>query len=614
MNRIDKNIEISNSFRAKRITTDGQNALSNSLFYFLAMCIPVLGFSCKSDQVIPTKANEQKIVIYQLLPRLFGNKDTSNVAYGTITQNGSGKFNDITDRALDAIKELHVNYIWYTGVIAHASLTDYSKFGIIPNDADVVKGRAGSPYAIRDYYDVDPDLAVNVDHRMQEFESLIKRTHAKDLKVLIDFVPNHVARGYLSNAKPTNVMDFGATDIKDSVFTTKNDFYYVPGKAFLVPKMDKQSNLLSSLQDGKYNENPAKATGNNVFSESPKADDWYETVKLNYGVDYRNNSNHFTPIPPVWEKMKDILTFWAKKGVDGFRCDVAEMVPVEFWSWVIPQIKQVNPNLIFIGEAYNSALYSQFIRQGKFDYLYDKVGLYDGLKKLIRNDSAANVGDISRIINADSANLDKHMLRFLENHDEERIASTGFAGKAELAIPAMVVSATLGTGPVMLYFGQEVGEPGKGKEGFGGDDNRTTIFDYWGVPNHQKWMNGGKFDGAKLRNDEKSLRKFYEKLLEITTKSDAIRNGKTYQISPTADMNKRMFSFIRESETQRLLIVVNFDRTKTLATNISIPSKILSNKALLDLKDLLNNVKVEKTGASAIKVTVAPVSAQIIVF
>ncbi|MBC7418710.1 MAG: alpha-glucosidase C-terminal domain-containing protein, partial [Pedobacter sp.] len=158
------------------------------------------------------------------------------------------------------------------------------------------------------------------------------------------------------------------------------------------------------------------------------------------------------------------------------------------------------------------------------------------------------------------------------------------------------------------------GEPGKGKEGFGGEDNRTTIFDYWGVPNHQKWMNGGKFDGAKLGADEKSLRKFYEKLLEITTQSDAIQNGKTYHISPTGDMNKRMFAFIRESETQRLLIVLNFDRTKTLAANISIPANLLSNKTLVDFKELLGNVKIEKAGASAIKVTLTPVSAQIIAF
>ncbi|MET4082380.1 glycosidase [Pedobacter sp. UYP30] len=584
-------------------------------FCLVAISVTMAYFSCKNQGIQPTVVNtEQKIVIYQLLPRLFGDKDTANVPYGTIAQNGSGKFNDITDEALDGLKELHVNYVWYTGVIAHASLTDYSKFGLKANDADVVKGRAGSPYAIRDYYDVDPDLAVNVGQRMQEFENLIKRTHAKNLKVLIDFVPNHVARSYHSNAKPKSVIDFGANDIKDSTFSIKNDFYYIPGKPFVVPKSNQKANPLTVLQDGKYNENPAKATGNNVFSASPTVNDWYETVKLNYGVDYRNNSNHFMPIPPVWEKMKDILTFWTKKGVDGFRCDVAEMVPVEFWAWVIPQIKQVNPNLIFIGEAYNSALYSQFIHQGKFDYLYDKVGLYDGLKKLIKNDSDANVADITKVIKADSAGLDNHMLRFLENHDEERIASKGFAGKPEFALPAMVVTATLGKGPVMIYFGQEVGEPAKGKEGFGGDDNRTTIFDYWGVPNHQKWMDGGKFDGGKLNAEQKSLRKFYEKLLAVATQSNAIQNGQIYQVAPTAAMTKRTFAYIRKSDNQRLLIVVNFDRTMSLNTTIQISPSLLKSKPLGDLRELLGNAKVVKVGADGIKVSLSPISAQIIEF
>lgn len=614
MNNLDKQNSMAISFPAKRMLSLRKKILSNILLSCFAVFISVSIFSCKTEKITPNVNNQQKIVIYQLLPRLFGNKDTTNTPYGTIVQDGSGKFNDITDKALDGLKELHVNYVWYTGVIAHASLTDYSKFGLKANDADVVKGRAGSPYAIRDYYDVDPDLAVNVEQRMLEFENLIKRTHAKNLKVLIDFVPNHVARGYHSNAKPNDVVDFGANDVTDSLFSVKNDFYYNPGKSFIVPKIKGKSDPLSALQDGKYNENPAKATGNNVFTASPSADDWYETVKLNYGVDYRNNSKHFTPIPPVWEKMKEILIFWTKKGVDGFRCDVAEMVPVEFWAWVIPQIKQVNPSIIFIGEAYNSALYNQFIHQGKFDYLYDKVGLYDGLKKLIKNDSDANVADISKVILADSAGLDDHMLRFLENHDEERIASKGFAGKAEFALPAMVVTATLGKGPVMLYFGQEVGEPAKGIEGYGGDDNRTTIFDYWGVPNHQKWMNGGKFDGAKLSAEQKSLRKYYEKLLALTANSDAFKNGRIYQVASTAAMSKHTFAYIRESDNQRLLILVNFDRTKSLNTTIQVSPSLLKNKPLIDLRDLLGNVKVEKVSDAGIKVSLPPVSAQIITF
>jgi len=580
------------------------------ILFFYFIIIPISSFAQKKR----TKMNDKQIVIYQLLPRLFGNKNTTNIPYGTIQQNGSGKFNDITDKALDGIKELHVNYVWYTGVLAHASLTDYSAYGIKPDDADVVKGRAGSPYAIRDYYDVDPDLAVDVKNRMKEFEALVKRTHAKNLKVLIDFIPNHVARSYHSDAKPKNVIDFGANDDVTVAFSPKNDFYYIPGQPLVVPT-NGQKTPLSVLQDGKFDENPAKATGNNVFSAQPKYDDWYETIKLNYGVDYQNSEKqYFDPIPPVWLKMRDILIFWTHKGVDGFRCDMAEMVPIAFWNWVIPQVKKVNPDLIFIGEAYNPKVYKQYLDEGKFDYLYDKVGLYDGLKRLIRNEPNADVKDIRFIWQQESAGFGHHMLRFLENHDEERIASAAFAGKAELALPAMVVSATLGGGPVMLYFGQEVGEPGKGQEGFGGDDNRTTIFDYWGVPNHQKWMNGGLFDGHKLNAAQQNLRAFYRQLLKVTSTSDAVLNGKIYEVPVTGNMNNRMYAFIRYSGKQRLLVVANFDRNQTLTANIEIPDQVLKAKSSVPITELLTDKKLNIPAGTAIPIKLGPVSAQIIEF
>jgi len=584
-------------------------------FNFIALSVIFAMLSQSSfAQKKSKQMNDKQIVIYQLLPRLFGNKNTANIPYGTIAQNGSGKFNDITDKALDGIKELHANYVWYTGALAHASLTDYSAYGIKVDDADVVKGRAGSPYAIRDYYDVNPDLAVDVKNRMQEFEALVKRTHRKNLKLLIDFVPNHVARSYHSYAKLKQVVDFGAEDDVTKAFSATNDFYYIPGQHFVVPTNGEKTPL-SALQDGKFDENPAKATGNDAFTASPRYDDWYETIKLNYGVDYQNGKqNHFEPIPPVWTKMRDILIFWTKKGVDGFRCDMAEMVPIAFWSWVIPQVKKVNPNLIFLGEAYNPLVYKQYLDEGKFDYLYDKVGLYDGLKKLIRNEPSADVKDIRNVWQVESAGFGKNMLRFLENHDEERIASAGFAGKAELALPAMVVSATLGSGPVMLYFGQEVGEPGSGREGFGGDDNRTTIFDYWGVPNHQQWMNDGLFDGMKLNEEQRNLRAYYKQLLKVTSTSDAVINGEIYDVPQTGNMNNRMYAFIRYSGKQRLLVVANFDRNQSLEANIEIPDAVLKVKHSSPVTDLLTDTRLNIPAGTSIPVKLGPVSAQVIEF
>jgi len=555
----------------------------NIKYLLYSALIVFISASCNQNRAKQESADSiknHKLVIYQMLPRLFGNTNSNNKIYGTLQENGAGKLNGINDKALQEIKKLGVTHIWYTGIIEHATMTDYSRYGIEADDPDVVKGIAGSPYAIKDYYDVDPDLAVNVKQRMQEFEALIKRTHDNKLKLIIDFIPNHVARTYHSDAKPKNVKDFGEEDDTSKAFSPKNDFYYIPNQQFVVPKgyVAGGPNFSNPLKDGIFNENPAKATGNDVFKANPSTNDWFETIKLNYGVDIANRKNYFEPIPPVWYKTRDILLFWAKKGVDGFRCDVAEMVPVEFWAWVIPEVKKLNPDIIFMGEAYNPTKYELYVKTGKFDYLYDKVGLYDALKRLIKNDSNANVKEIDHVISKESVNIPQHMLRFLENHDEERLASQAFAKNPFVALPAMVVTATLGSGPVMIYFGQEVGEPGLGIEGFGGDDGRTSIFDYWGVPNHQKWLNGGTFDGGKLNQEEKKLRLYYQKLLNLCASNKAIQFGKTISLNAIKEnqklFGKKVYGFVRETANERVLVIANFDQTITFNQKIKLPTQI----------------------------------------
>ena len=564
--------------------------------------------------------NNHKLIIYQMLVRHFGNTNTTNNVYGSIEENGAGKFNDINAKALDELKKLGVTHLWFTGVIEHATMTDYSAYGIKADDPDIVKGRAGSPYAIKDYYDVDPDLAVDVKNRMAEYESLIARTHEHGLKVIMDFVPNHVARTYNSDAKPAGVKDFGEEDDKTKAFSPLNDFYYIPGKPFVVPVGTDAGgkNFRSPLKDLRFDENPAKATGNNVFTANPGLGDWSETIKLNYGIDYQNNEKKYLdPIPPVWLKMKDILTFWTKKDVDGFRCDMSEMVPVEFWNWVIPQIKALRPDIIFIAEVYNPKLYKEYITVGKFDYLYDKVGLYDGLRKLVKNESEADVKDISYVANEESKDFSDHMLRFLENHDEERIASEGFAKDPKYALPAMIVSATLSGGPVMIYSGQEVAEPGHGTEGFGGDDNRTSIFDYWGVPEHQKWMNGGAFDGALLSQEQKQLRSFYANLFRVCTKSEAISHGKFLELKDQPGFNNRMYAYIRYTANERVLIIANFDREKNLETTIQLPEFISKGLAhdQLKLTDMLSGESIDINSIKqGIPIKLAPVQAKMFRF
>ncbi|HTJ50332.1 MAG TPA: alpha-amylase family glycosyl hydrolase [Cyclobacteriaceae bacterium] len=554
----------------------------------LLLVIAVVCTFCapQKEKIPPVTTMEEstgKVIIYQVMTRLFGNTTTTNKPYGTIEENGVGKFNDINDAALKGIKDMGVTHVWYTGIIEHAMLTDYSKFGIQRDDADVVKGRAGSPYAIKDYYDVNPDLAVDVKNRMKEFEALVDRTHKQGMKVLIDFVPNHVARVYKSDQKPQGVKDLGEGDNNAIAFSPKNNFYYLPGQSFVVPKHNNpfaKDTLVTSF-DGKFTEIPAKVTGNDQFTASPGINEWYETVKLNYGIDIQQGrQKHFDPVPDTWTKMRDILLYWTAKKVDGFRCDMAEMVPVEFWNWAIPQIKIANPDIIFIAEIYNPAAYKSYLETGKFNYLYDKVQLYDTLRLLLKGERSTNdIHDIQESLKG----INRHMVHFLENHDEQRIASKYFAGNAWHAVPAMAVSATVDQGAVMIYFGQEVGEPGLGVEGFGGDDGRTTIFDYWGVPEHQKWVNGGKYNGDSLSTDQKQLRQFYVDLLKLAGSNPAITEGDYYDITDSnikaKNFSKDVLAYIRNKGDERLLILATFNKTE-VPIKVQIPSEVATKIGL----------------------------------
>ncbi len=521
----------------------------------------------------------EKMVVYQMMTRLFGNTSANNKPYGTIEENGVGKMNDVNEAALRGIKELGVTHVWFTGIIEHAVLTDYTKFGIALDDADVVKGRAGSPYAIKDYYDVNPDLAVDVKNRISELEQLIDRTHAQDLKVIIDFVPNHVARSYKSDMKPAGIKDLGEEDDKTVSFKPSNNFYYLPGQSFQPPKeYYSLGNNPFPTKDKKFEETPAKVTGNDQFTATPGINEWFETVKLNYGVDIQGGrKNFFEPVPSTWIKMKDILLYWAGKKVDGFRCDMSEMVPVEFWQWAIPQVKLLNADIIFIAEIYNPSQYRNYLENGKFDFLYDKVQLYDTLRLLVNQKAhAEGIAKIQESLKG----INHQMLHFLENHDEQRFASPFFAGDAWKAVPAMVVSATIDEGPIMIYFGQEVGEPGAGAEGFAGEDGRTTIFDYWGVPYHQKWVNGGKFDGGLLTDEQKQLRQFYGDILKLASTNQAIARGgyadltasnhQSGNISPLVHAYSRFFG------DDNLIIVSNFN-SKLEKIKIVVPDEMASN-------------------------------------
>jgi len=526
-------------------------------------------------------ASTGKIVVYQAFTRLFGNSNATNQRFGTVAQNGVGKFNDINDAALTGLKAMGVSHLWLTGVPHHALVADYSAYGISNDDPDVIKGRAGSPYAVKDYYSVNPDLAVDPAKRLDEFKALIARAHQHGIKVIIDIVPNHVARHYQSLGKPAGVRDFGADDNTAVEYSKHNNFYYVPGQAFEVPDIPAEFTPLGGeahpLLDGKFAEMPAKWTGNGARAAKPDFNDWYETVKINYGVkpdgsydferlptDYANKdaAAHAAfwqgkELPDSWLKFRDITQFWLELGVDGFRFDMAEMVPVEFWSYLNSNIKLHNPDALLLAEVYQPHLYRDYVHLGKMDYLYDKVGFYDSLKLLMQGKGTA-----SEVLarQAEVSDIDQHMLKFLENHDEQRIASPEFAGSADKGKPAMVVSTLIGKAPTLVYFGQEVGEAGALDAGFG-KPSRTSIFDYVGVPAHQGWLNGGKYDGGGLTADQASLRAFYQRLLKFSSEASAL-NGQfvalqQYQLA-SPGYSEQQLTFGRYDQQQQLVVVSNF--------------------------------------------------------
>ena len=555
----------------------------------------------------------KKIVVYQVFTRLFGNSNSTNKPWGTIEENGVGKFNDFTDKALSEIKDLGVTHIWYTGVPHHDVIRDYTKFGISNDDPDVVKGRAGSPYAVKDYYNVNPDLAVNIENRLQEFEALIERSHKNDLKVLIDIVPNHVARNYKSVSNPPGTKDFGADDNKLVEYDVNNNFYYVPKKAFEVPDFLNDYEPLGGekhpLSDREFDENPAKWTGNGSRSPKPSFYDWYETVKVNYGIspegkkdfdelpagfENEDYKKHFAfwqdkTVPNSWVKFKDIALYWTAKGVDGFRYDMAEMVPVEFWSFMNSAIKMKNPDSFLLAEVYNPKMYRDYIQKGKMDYLYDKVHLYDTIKNVMQG---RGLTDHIPPIQEDLKDIEHHMLHFLENHDEQRIASPEFAGNANKAKPAMVISATISTAPTMIYFGQEFGEDGSENAGFG-TPSRTSIFDYVAVPAIQRWANNNKFDGGQSTKEELVLRDFYKRLLNFTITSDALMGAyqdiHQFNREHTEWYNEKVLSFVRWNDEEQLLIVSNFSSENSYGFDLRLPQNIIKKWNLKDGEYLLED-------------------------
>ena len=535
-----------------------------------------------------------KTIVYQVLVRLFGNTCTRNVPYGTKEENGVGKFSDFTDAALEGIKQLGTTHIWLTGVLHHALVGDYTAIGV-PNDIPyLVKGRAGSPYAIKDSYNVNPDLADDPTRRLEEFVALVDRIHQHGMKVVIDMVPNHVARCYHSISNPKGVEDFGTQDNTQVEYVQDNNFYYNVGESLTLPTTTvgylPEEPALRALLLTPYKEYPAKWTGNSR-SSSPALTDWYETIKLNYGVAPDGHKDfdslplevahwdvgaHYAfwrsrVVPSTWRKFKEIVSFWLSLGVDGFRYDMAEMVPVEFWSYLNSYIKSRRPDAFLMAEIYNPDSYRDYLHIGKMDALYNKVGLYDTLRDIICYEHSTDRIDQVQVPLTD---IWPQMLHFMENHDEQRIASDGFAHNPHYGLPAMAVSAHLNEASVMVYFGQEVGEAAREQAGFG-SPTRTSIFDYIGVPAFQRWVNGKRYDGGALTLEEVALRDYYCRLLSLPVEG-AFRYIHGYNREHTPYYNDKVYSFVRETAHTKWLIIANFSKHDGFGFELQVPPELLS--------------------------------------
>jgi glycosidase len=539
----------------------------------------------------------QKPVIYQLVVRYFGNTILNNKRDGNIAENGCGKFNDINAEALKSLRDLGVTHLWLTGCLRQATLTDYSAIGLPADDPDVVKGIAGSFYAVRDYYDVCPDYAADPSVRTQEFEALVQRAHTAGLQVIIDFVSNHVSRSYYSAIKPQESL--GRGDDTTQFFSMQNHFFYLVTPANQVLHLSKPSswNPPGFVFDGRFAPEdgspgyPPKATGNNSTSPNPSSTDWYDSVKLNYGFNFITQQGFYLPHPHTWASVDAILAYWQAKGVDGFRCDFAHYAPAEAWAFLIAQARE-RRSAYFFAEAYpfigsGDPVQSQGeLIQAGFDAVYHYQS-YNALKGIYTD---GRIDDYDREMVTVSDSLRSHLVDYIENHDERRVASaivsgsdpgaSGF-GSAEAGRLLAPLQFLYGSGPVMLLNGQEVGEPGVGAEGFGGEDGRTTIYDYWTMPEFAKWVNGHRYDGAGLSPSQKALRNFYGALLRLCQHPSVIGDGYwglRYFNRPErfADCPADLYSFarFRRDSGEALLIAANLSFGNSITGQIRLPKEL----------------------------------------
>ena len=405
------------------------------------------------------------------------------------------------------------------------------------------------------------------------------------MKVLIDFVPNHVSRDYGKAGlvmQQESLPPLGSGDDCSVHWKPENDFYYYPGQSLILP--------VSGMKSEGYYESPAKASGN-CFSPAPDKNAWYETIRLNY-CDFHT---------PTWDKMLDIVRYWCRKGVDGFRCDMVEMVPWQFMKWLIESIKAEFHDVIFIAEVYVKEMYCHYIETVGFDFLYDKSGLYDTLRAVVEGHGTARAVTWNWQMLGD---LQPHMLNFLENHDEQRFASPFFGKDAGRTPAPLCASMLFNASPFMIYFGEEIGEPGMDEEGFSGRDGRTTIFDCWSVASLSrldKYIHGGE----GLTEEEKATLSVFREAASLSS-AQAVSEGKTFDLGYCNAGSRGFnpdchFAFLRGTGDDTLLFVCNFSGEDT-SMDVLVPEEAVRYLGMKKTEAFVVNVSVKASGYTVLPV------------
>ncbi len=434
------------------------------------------------------------VTIYQVAPRTYAAQGNGAAL--------AGKLSDMTTDRLREIRDLGIDYLWLTGVLEHAARAQ--------TDPDVVKGEAGSYYAIYDNWDVSSEIGT-----MADFEAVIERAHSVGLRVLIDFVANHTARLHRTDVVCKQHLDFGRGDRTEVAFDRDNNYYYMPNTSFTPP-----TQTGSAGSDGAFDtdiftpgiqlESPARVTGNDIVSPNPPISDWFETVKLNYGWDLINKRANYSPRPRTWNQMIDVARYWVEKGVDGFRVDFAHAVPIEFWRTFAAELKAVQPQVFLLAEAYETDYRMKLpgftfydMLDAGFDSVYNSA-MYWAMHNQVQRpgDMRSAVPNRSPALAANIVNRGFQFTQYLENHDEERVASRTFAPwigeRAQRAELGLAYTAYLGLMPgnLLMHGGQELQEDASVFGSYAGDNGKTSIFDYvyqsqtrlWQSGNRPQWM------------------------------------------------------------------------------------------------------------------------------